>query len=233
MKANADGYKGIEEQRQRTAARPRRVLRLLAAAILPLALASCYNVQIREYPDSWKPLADRGTEECPNIAGVYKEWGIYYSIDFKGTRREFKTGLSAALGLTGDDTTHVRLTQPRSDTLEATAFSGDKQVDQKQFSKRKGFGWLFSKAPALSEFTCSAEGLTFPTGSSAVLPAISGTVPPTGFGGTKAKTFRLAEDGSLVANVTNTFVLLLLLPVAYEEKSEWMGWKPAPVTGPY
>jgi hypothetical protein len=202
-------------------------------ALLGLASTACMHTSSVAYPKDWAPAAVVEKVECPQIAGRYVDAGEIAEgtnpAQFKtGSRNIYRAEWRSDTMLShniaeGGSGAWVELRQPDQDTL--IMVSSDPTVAVKELHLSHG------------DFSCSSHGLERQV--HAALTSIGdnrdhASVAVTGFNGvemaysaffgtagmrTLTRSFKPAEDGSLLMTVSQSQTGLILL-IPYHEKSE-------------
>ena len=191
--------------------------------VLPLALASCSNVQ--PYPDDWGALEERGAPgQCPLLSGIYAEWGQApegchawveqcRSLSWNLLSGHMSYGEFMDESTTPDSPhgSHVELRQGGDDRLEVLLWDirGEESrvVREETLSARK-------------DFSCDADGLTLSPRSLVVVFGISNVAA------SYTRTLSLSDDNHLVLNSSEAIVGHHTFFPILVSNTIWVRWPP-------
>ncbi len=195
----------------------------LRGLVLPLALASCSNVQ--PYPDDWGALEERGAPgQCPLLSGIYAEWGQApegchawveqcRSLSWNLLSGHMSYGEFMDESTTPDSPhgSHVELRQGGDDRLEVLLWDirGEESrvVREETLSARK-------------DFSCDADGLTLSPRSLVVVFGISNVAA------SYTRTLSLSDDNHLVLNSSEAIVGHHTFFPILVSNTIWVRWPP-------
>jgi hypothetical protein len=174
--------------------------------LVAAALSGCFaTTRTSPYPPDWPLAKTIGSETCPVIAGRYlnagtPSQGLGASMGFfcsQGRRSSWSCDYALATNLLVNDPAFrlaqaIEIQQPDSNTLSISV-PDDASVQPRTLSRSH------------LDFHCDASGLTISSTGSVMNPLSSavGLLALTGGVASSSRTFRPANDGSLIMDVTN------------------------------